>query len=102
MAGNGYPANAAEVQVGEPIDHAVNEAEPGIGGGWWLEPVGEVLKRVREGKINPAGPEDQGEGKAPESDHAVQVPDGALPSDAARQDEAATPRLSAGPPDHQA
>src|SRR6266853_6585958 len=53
-AGNPYSVNAAEMQVGEPIDDLINDAVFGIGGGKRLEPVGEVLKRLRVAEVSPA------------------------------------------------
>jgi hypothetical protein len=66
-----------------------------------LESVGEVLKRLGNPQINPAYRKQEHESKAPEADHAVQVPDQALPSHAAMQCQVAAPCLDARPPDHQ-
>src|SRR5436853_1878821 len=98
---NSYAVNAAEMQVGEPINNLVADACPGISGSERLESVGEVLKRLGNAEIDPAYGKHQRESKAPETDHAVHVPGQALPSHAAMQCQAATPGPDARPPDHQ-
>src|SRR5690349_24358853 len=90
------------MQVGEPINDPVADAHPRIGGSQRLYPVGEILNHLGNSEIDPACPEYDKEAKAPEADHAVQVPDEALPSHAARHRQAATPSLVTWPPDRQA
>src|SRR4029453_11813504 len=66
-----------------------------------IQTVGEILKGTREAEIGTAPPKHQRESKAPEADHAVQMPGHALPPHAAVERKAATPRLDSRPPDHE-
>src|SRR5689334_18303423 len=102
VARNSDAVDAAEMQVGEPINDAVADPHPGVGGGGGLDLVYQILKGLRECEIHTAQAEYERVSKTPESDHAVQVPEQSLPPDAARQREAPAPGLFAGPPDEEA
>jgi NADH-quinone oxidoreductase subunit M len=71
MTRDTYSVDAAEVQVGEPVDDLIADAAFHVGGGQGLEPVGQILNGIGDAKINPAQRKDQGESEAPEADGAV-------------------------------
>ena len=50
---NPYAVNAAEMQVGQPINNLVADACPRISGSERIESVGEVLKRLGKAEIGP-------------------------------------------------
>src|SRR5579871_28303 len=102
FAGNADAADAAEVKVGEPVNDAVANAQAGVGRSGRLKLVGDILEDIGKGEIDAAEAEDEGEGEGPKANHAVQMPDGAFPAQAAGQDEAAAPGFAAGPPDDEA
>src|ERR1019366_1142787 len=87
------------MQVGKPIDHLVDGARPGVGVGESLDPVGKVLDQIGAGEVDSAYGEQQDESQAPETDHAVQAPDEALPPDAPWDAQASPPCPDPRPPD---
>src|SRR5438034_10180433 len=89
------------MQVGDPVDKAIDHPCSGIRGRRRLKAVREVLECFWKAEIRSAYGKHQCESQAPEADHAVQVPGQALPSYAAMQCETTAPRLDARPPDHQ-
>src|SRR5215469_522122 len=66
--------NAAEMQEGEPVNDAVDDAEPSISGSRRLQPVGQLLNLLGESEIDAADPENDRKREAPEADCTVQVP----------------------------
>ena len=54
MTRNPDAVDAAEMQVREPIENLVADAECGIRIRDWIEAVGDILKRLGEGEISPA------------------------------------------------
>ena|ERR1700678_4417771 len=89
------------MQVGDPINDLVDQRNAASGGRGGLQPVRHFLNLLREAQINSAQPKNQHESEAPEADHAVQMPGQPLPSRAAMQRQAASPRLTTRPPDRQ-
>src|SRR5580704_12092130 len=102
-ARNADAINAAEMQEGEPINNLIDEAYS-VGRSGRIQPVGEILERLRIAEIDSANAKYQYECEAPEADHTVQVPREALPSharpaDVAGQRQTTTPCPDARPPD---
>src|SRR5436309_7767175 len=53
-AGNSYPVDSPEVQVGEPVDHLIDEPDSGIAVGRRLKPICEVLEYLGIAEVSPA------------------------------------------------
>src|SRR5438477_10717959 len=69
-AWNPDAVDAAEMQVGEPIDHLVHSPCPNVGVSYRLNPVGQTLEQIRAAEVGPAYRKQQDDSKAPETDHA--------------------------------
>src|SRR5271166_3995263 len=98
---NPYAVDAAEMQVGQPVNKLVADARPGISGSERLKAVGQVLKWLGNTEIHSAQRKQEDEADAPEADHTVQIPGQSLPPYTAMQRQAAAPCSDARPPDHQ-
>src|SRR5205814_10222044 len=81
VAGNTDPIDAAEVQIGEPIDNLINDAISRIGVGDGFDAVRDVLKPRGVAQVRSAQSKQQDDAEGPEADHAMQIPSEALPPD---------------------
>src|SRR5262249_16379443 len=95
-----YSVNAAEMQVGEPVDDAINDAVPCILGCGRLEPISEVLKRLRVTEVSSAQPKQHDEAQGPEAEHALQIPLISTPPYIPVNDQHASPLFDPLPPHH--
>lgn len=92
--------DAAEVQVREPIERAVDEASARVLVRRRLQPVGQRAELIGEAQVHSAQGEHDQERDAPEAENAVQLPREPPPPHAAMQREVLAPARDAGPPDH--
>src|SRR5207237_3073268 len=97
-ARNPAAAEAAEMQEGQPIRHAVDETLSSICGGGWLEKVGDLIEQRWVAQIHACDAEQQHERHRPDADRAVQVPHHPFPSNLPVKPPAAQPFLSSAPP----
>ncbi len=85
MARNADAVDAAEVQVREPVERAVDEPSAGVCIRRRFQPIGERAELFGEAQIDSARAEHQQERDGPETEDTVQLPREAPPADAAVQ-----------------
>src|SRR5262245_54194402 len=86
------------MQVGKPVDNAINRADACIVRCRGLNTIGELLKWVGIAKVSTAYCKQHDEAEGPETDRAVQFPYETSPPDLPVNDQAFAPRLDARPP----